>query len=271
LTPERIQTLRTVLERGTGAGVEVVPDVSQARAGLTGWFSDLGAGGGPMVSLHPSGLRRHRVSLRFGKFARPCISQMSEAPQERLTTARALMARAAAPGQCLIAPDQSPDDWRVTGPDFGVEILMRDIDAPKSESAIVATAEAVMVPLMAAMAELIGYQDAEPEDYDEEGRVTETLIRKRERSARNRLLCLSIHGHRCTVCGLEPEGLYGDAGSIIEVHHLEPVSLLVEPRPYDPATDLVPLCPNCHRAAHTRRPTPWTLDDLRGKLGHAVA
>jgi len=128
-----------------------------------------------------------------------------------------------------------------------------------------------MVPLMAAMAELIGYQDAEPEEYDEEGRITESLIRRRERSARNRLLCLSIHGHRCAVCGLEPEGLYGDAGSIIEVHHLEPVSLLAEPRPYDPAADLVPLCPNCHRAAHTRRPIPWTVEDLRGKLVHVIA
>ena len=271
MTPERTQTLRSVLESGTGAGVEVAPDVSQTRAGLTAWFSDLGAGGGPVVSLHPSGLRRHRVSVRFGKFARPCIDQMREAPPERLTTARALMARAAAPGQCLIAPDQSLDDWRVTGSDFAVEILVRDIETPKSEAAIVATAETVMVPLMAAMAELIGYQDAEPEEYDEEGRITESLIRRRERSARNRLLCLSIHGHRCAVCGLEPEGLYGDAGSIIEVHHLEPVSLLAEPRPYDPAADLVPLCPNCHRAAHTRRPIPWTVEDLRGKLVHVIA
>jgi 5-methylcytosine-specific restriction protein A len=149
-----------------------------------------------------------------------------------------------------------------------VDVLIRNVGSPSAEEAIVATAEAVMAPLMAAMAELIGYEDVEPETYDEEGRLTESVVRRRERSARNRLLCLSIHGHRCAVCRLEPRSVYADAGSIIEVHHLEPVSLLAEPRPYDPATDLVPLCPNCHRAAHTRRPAPWTVEELRGKLGH---
>lgn len=268
MTPERTETLRTVLERGTGAEVSVRTDVSHGRTGLTAWFADLGAGGGPVVALHPSGLRRHRVSVRFGKFARPCMDQMAAAPPERLTTARALLAHAAAPGECAISPDQSPDGWGITGPDFRVEILVRNIDAYLSEDAVVHTAETVMVPLMAALAELIGYQDAEPEEYDEEGRVTETVVRRRERSARNRLLCLSIHGHRCAACGLVPETVYGDAGSIIEVHHLEPVSMLAEPRPYDPAVDLVPLCPNCHRAIHTRRPAPWSIEELRERLGH---
>jgi len=268
LTPERTELLRTVLERGTGAGVAVRPDASQARSGLTAWFADLGAGGGPVVDLHPSGLRRHRVTLRFGRFARPCIEQMAAASPERLTTARALMARAAATGECAITPDQSLDDWRVTGADFGAQVLVKNVGAPGSEQAIIQTAETVMVPLMAALAELIGYEDSEPEEYDEEGRVTETVVRRRERSARNRLLCLSIHGHRCAACGFDPQGRYGDAGAIIEVHHLEPVSLLVEPRAYDPAVDLVPLCPNCHRAAHTRRPVPWTLEDIRLRLGH---
>jgi 5-methylcytosine-specific restriction protein A len=65
------------------------------------------------------------------------------------------------------------------------------------------------------------------------------------------------------VCGLEPRRVYGEAGSIIEVHHLEPVSSLVEPRPYDPRTDLVPLCPTCHRALHTRRPIPLSIEELK--------
>jgi len=267
LTPERTEILRAVLERGTGAEVAVRPDASQARAGLTAWFADLGASGGPVVNLHPTGLRRHRVTLSFGRFARPCIDQMAAAPAERLTTARALMSRAASPGDCTISPQQTLEDWRVTGADFGVQVLVKNIDAPGSEEAVIHTAETVMVPLMAALAELIGYEDVEPEDYDEEGRVTETMVRRRERSARNRLPCLSIHGHRCVVCGFEPESVYGDAGAIIEVHHLEPVSMLTEPRPYDPTVDLVPLCPNCHRAVHTRRPAPWTVEDMRKRVG----
>jgi len=267
LTPERTLTLRSVLEAGTGAEVAVRIDPSGPRTGLEAWFADFGPGGGPLVTIHPSGLRRHRISVGFGRFARPCIEQMAAAPAERLTTARALLARAAEAGDCRIAPDQSVTDWSVTGADFGIEVLLRNVETPSGEAAIVHTAETVMVPVMAAMAELIGYEDAEPEDYDEEGRVTESLVRRRERSARNRLLCLSIHGPRCAACGLEPRALYGDAGEILEVHHLEPVSALAAPRIYDPAKDLVPLCPSCHRAVHTRRPVPWTVDDIRARLG----
>ncbi|MOA48213.1 HNH endonuclease [compost metagenome] len=68
-------------------------------------------------------------------------------------------------------------------------------------------------------------------------------------------------------CGLEPRLEYGEAGSIIEVHHLEPLALLKEPRPYDPRADLVPLCPSCHRAVHTRRPIPFSIEELRDLRG----
>ena len=37
---------------------------------------------------------------------------------------------------------------------------------------------------------------------------------------------------------------------------------------YDPATDLIPLCPNCHRAVHTRRPVPWTPANLADRFVH---
>lgn len=269
MTPEGTEALRGVLERGVGAGVVVRTDASGARTGLTACFADLGANSGPVVSIFPTGLKRHRVTVGFGRFARPCIEQMQAAPAERMTVARALLRRAASAGQCAVLPDQDLDSWSVTPTGFGVEIIVPDVPEPTAEEAIARTADLVMVPLMATLAELIGYEDAEPAEYDFEGRVTESLVTRRERSLRNRLLCLSIHGHRCAVCGLEPVAEYGEAGSIIEVHHLEPVANLSVPRPYDPATDLVPLCPNCHRAAHTRRPAPWTVEELREMRRHA--
>lgn len=240
-------------------------DTTGARSGLTACFADLGTNNGPVVSIFPTGLRRHRVTVRFGRFARQCIEQMQNVPAERMTVARALLRRAASAGECSIAPEQALDTWTVTSAQFGIEIIVPDVGEPAAEEAIARTADAVMVPLMATLAELIGYEDAEAEavEFDFEGRVVESVVTRRERSPRNRLLCLSIHGHRCAVCGLEPEILYGEAGSIIEVHHLEPVSNLAEPRAYDPATDLVPLCPNCHRAVHTRRPVPWTVEELK--------
>jgi 5-methylcytosine-specific restriction protein A len=119
---------------------------------------------------------------------------------------------------------------------------------------------------MAAMAELIGYdviEEEHEEDHAIEGTVLVSTIKRRERNPRNRLLCIRLHGERCACCGLAPRTVYGDAGGIIEVHHLEALSLQEVPRPYDPAIDLAPLCPNCHRAVHTRRPIPLGLDELR--------
>ncbi|WP_310621270.1 HNH endonuclease [Flexibacterium corallicola] len=121
------------------------------------------------------------------------------------------------------------------------------------------------------MAELIGYDAVEDstasEVPDVEGALSRAIVSRRERNPRNRLLCLRIHGSECRACGLNPEDSYRDAGSIIEVHHLEPISMLDRPRPYDPEKDLVPLCPNCHRAVHTRRPWPLSLDELAVKMG----
>ena len=70
----------------------------------------------------------------------------------------------------------------------------------------------------------------------------------------------------CAVCRTDPRDVYGDAGGIIEVHHLEPLALLSSPRPYDPVSDLVPLCPCCHRAVHTKRPVPHTPDELAAMM-----
>ncbi|MCZ8163801.1 MAG: HNH endonuclease [Beijerinckiaceae bacterium] len=265
MTPERTTALKGVLEHGVGAAVIVQTGSSGGRSGLTACFADLGVNNGPVVSIFPTGLHRHRVTLGFGRFARQCIDQMRHAPAERMTVARALLRRAAAVGHCTISPSQDLETWAVTSSEFAVEIIVPNVREPAAEEAIIQTAEMVMVPLMATLAELIGYDDAETEavEFDIEGRVTEVMVTRRERSPRNRLLCLSIHGHQCVVCEVRPEILYGEAGSIIEVHHLEPMSNLVTPRTYDPATDLVPLCPNCHRAVHTRRPVPWTIEELK--------
>ncbi|MFC6585059.1 HNH endonuclease [Sulfitobacter aestuariivivens] len=126
---------------------------------------------------------------------------------------------------------------------------------------------------MAAMAELIGYdvvQDEVPLDEPAfEGGLKPAVVNRRERNPRNRLLCIRLHGERCTACGLEPQGRYHAAGGIIEVHHLEPLASLSSSKPYDPATELVPLCPNCHRAVHTRRPVPWSIEELKQIMDEA--
>ena len=120
----------------------------------------------------------------------------------------------------------------------------------------------MMIPLIAAMAELIGYsievEEDEPNDDTDghiDGALTQSVILKRERNPRNRLLCLKIHGEQCGVCGDNPKTIYGnDLGTILEVHHIEPLSEVETPKVYNPREDLIPLCPNCHRAIHKRKP-----------------
>ena len=124
---------------------------------------------------------------------------------------------------------------------------------------------------MGALAELIGYDEVTHKttgtEIKFEGAIEFKTIRRRERNPRNRMLCLRLHGKKCIVCGTSPSEIYGEAGNIIEVHHLEPLSKLREPRPYDPEHDLVPLCPNCHRAIHTRTSSPFSPKELREIMG----
>jgi 5-methylcytosine-specific restriction enzyme A len=262
--------IRGELEEGTGAAIAAAVDHRGLRSGLRIWFGDLDEKHGPVAVLRPYGLKGYRVDLTFGNFSKEVINQIRKASPEDVQLARALVASIRA-GIEIEVPGQSLPEWNVTNGAFQMTAKIRDQENPHGDAVVIATCRDVIVPMMAAMAELIGYDVIEEPPCDEvpafDGAILQSVVQRRERNPRNRLLCIRIHGEKCVVGGLEPRLTYGEAGSIIEVHHLEPVALLSAPRPYDPRTDLVPLCPCCHRAVHTRRPIPITiqeLSDLRG-------
>lgn len=260
------------LAEGTGATIAVRPFDAGRRQGLQIWFDDLEEKRGPVAQLKPHGLLAHNVKLSFGLFSAGIVAQMAMADQEEVGLARALVRSVAKVADISIADGQSLYSWRITNGAFEMTANYRPKElAPDGDEAVVATCREVIVPLMAAMAELIGYDVIEnPADSDVpevEGGLSRALVARRERNPRNRLLCLRIHGYTCKICRMDPRVIYGEAGGILEVHHLEPVSMLETPRPYDPETDLVPLCPNCHRAVHTSRPWPMTLTDLADIMG----
>ena len=88
-----------------------------------------------------------------------------------------------------------------------------------------------------------------------EGQRISIEAQRYERSRRNRQVCLDTFGYRCMVCGFDFFEAYGALGSgFAEVHHIEPVSLMAEPRRLKPLEDLVVLCSNCHSMAHRRKP-----------------
>lgn len=262
------------LEKGTGAGMEVRVDGTGRRSALTVRFADLDARHGPEVRISPYGLRKHSVVLSFGSFSGDVIRQIGQAPDEDVRLAQALVA-SIDPDCAMKIDDQISDSWVVRDGSFRMMATMRHDDESGIDERIARTCREIITPLMAAMAELIGYNSIvegfEEADGAIEGAVSRGTVLRRERNPRNQLLCLRIHGKSCIVCAVQPEEVYGEAGDILEVHHLEMLAALSAPRRYDPSTDLVPLCPSCHRAVHTRRPVPWTPVEIMELMERADA
>lgn len=268
----RQQLVLRETEEGTGATIGLELDRSAQQAGLRLWFADLGRGRSPIVHLRPKGLRRYEASLGFGNFAAETIRQMMSADEEERQLARALVRSMTATAEVRCG-NQDLDTWQIDGPDFTIVAEKRSLENRFTEDALIETCRDLVIPLLAAMAELYGYDVVEPPELSGdailEGAVSVSLVRRRERNPRNRLLCLRIHGNRCAICRLDPARQYGEDVSILEVHHVQPLALQDGPAAYDPARDLVPLCPNCHRAVHTRRPVPWSPEELRDRLARA--
>jgi len=268
---EKQALIRREVEEGTGAAICLEEDRRGVQTAIKLWFADLERTHSPIVTLRPTGLRRFEARLAFGSFAADTIRQMQKASAEEVQLARALVASVATGANLRIGNGQTTANWLIDNGGFTLVAEKRDIEDRFEDDSIAETCRELVIPILAAMAELYGYDPIEeialPDQEDLiEGTVKLSVIRRRERNPRNRLLCLRIHGAVCNICRLAPDKLYGDAGGIIEVHHLQPLSVAGMPRPYNPATDLIPLCPNCHRAVHTRRPIPWAPSELSEKL-----
>lgn len=90
-----------------------------------------------------------------------------------------------------------------------------------------------------------------------------------ERNPLLRTLCIEHHGARCVVCGIDLGELYGDvAEGFVHVHHLDPLASVGEAHFVDPATDLIPVCPNCHGVIHLRTP-PFTPSEVKAMLARS--
>lgn len=91
------------------------------------------------------------------------------------------------------------------------------------------------------------------------------LVKERNRYLVRRAKEIWSHksdGMRCSICSFSFFEVYGEVGEdFIEAHHSMPVSSL-EPDTIVKPSDLVPVCSNCHRMLHRRR--PWlTVSQLK--------
>ena len=113
------------------------------------------------------------------------------------------------------------------------------------------------------LAEKLGRTTLSEEELEEGEKDTYTLT-KYERSKKAREACLAAHGTACAVCGIDFGKAYGhEFAGKIEVHHIVPMSEIGERYVIDPVRDLVPVCPNCHTALHSKKDGVYTVDELK--------
>jgi 5-methylcytosine-specific restriction protein A len=256
----KINTIVDAVYSSIGAHIRGSISPIEARKALVFWFENYERGAGPTFTIHPTGLKWHTVILKFGAYATPCIHHItSNADLEAYQLAYALLEQLSEAYDLKVNSQENRSDWKVSS-DLTISVRRKVINQ-LSEDDLIESIHQLMIPLIAAMAELIGYSNEDKEDVSGatdghiDGAITRSIMLKRERNPRNRLLCLRIHGAQCGVCGDDPKQTYGnDLGTILEVHHIEPLSEAETPKVYNPKEDLIPLCPNCHRAIHRRKP-----------------
>lgn len=217
------------------------------------WIDGYTKQDGPIFEIRPHGLKRIKITATMGVFSLPCIKVMQKASEESVNLSRSLIKELSKSPDVTVSvsPNQTLENWVVTDQNFEIGFLVRSSNSRFNEDALIEISKRYLAPLLVCFAELIGYVEVLS---DIEGKEIEYFLTKKERSKRNRILCISIHGDKCNVCGLSPTTSYPIDRSIIEVHHIEPLASIDHPRAYDPRTDLIPLCPNCHRVLHTKSP-----------------
>ncbi len=99
----------------------------------------------------------------------------------------------------------------------------------------------------------------------EEGGRIQIYTTRYERNPQLRVRAIEIHGCICTVCGFDFEKRYGELGKgYIEVHHIKPLSECGGKHEVNPETDMVCVCPNCHRMIH--RKETLSVEELKNLI-----
>ncbi len=127
--------------------------------------------------------------------------------------------------------------------------------------------------LVTTMVEIMNFFASESEEQsfsgEAEGLRHYTIASRIERSSRNRLEAIRLHGYKCQVCGFNFAETYGDLGrNYIEVHHVNPLAEQGGEHIVNPETDLVCLCANCHRMVHRDRHKVLSIDELKEIITH---
>jgi 5-methylcytosine-specific restriction protein A len=96
--------------------------------------------------------------------------------------------------------------------------------------------------------------------YSEGAQIEDILSQERNRNTYLRRLAIKQYGLKCYACDFVPK-----TSNQIDIHHLDPIA---EGERQTTLDDLIPLCANCHRLAHSEQP-PLTIEMLKALLQQA--
>jgi len=210
------------------------------------------------------GWRAAEAEFMPGNYAAPLIAQMGAAPPESSSTFAAFAAalekrktrltfrvngRDVSPCQ----PEDWPDNWNRMELQARSSPQVIDQDDLAQMRQLIAE---LVVPVFGMVAALIGVEEPDvPGEGATEGTPYQTLVTRYERKKVNREACVQLKGSLCAACGFNFSDFYGQLGAgYVEVHHTTPVSQLGPEYRIDVATDLEPLCANCHAMVHRQYP-----------------
>lgn len=110
----------------------------------------------------------------------------------------------------------------------------------------------------------------DPNNEIAEGAKSRIVVNRYERSREARRKCIDANGCKCVVCGFDFSKVYGAMGEgFIHVHHIKPIAEIGTSYVINPATDLVPVCPNCHAMLHHgENGRVLSVDELRIIIGN---
>ena len=101
-----------------------------------------------------------------------------------------------------------------------------------------------------------------------EGVKKQITINAYERNEKARKECIKIHGSDCKICGFDFGKVYGkEFEGKIHIHHIKPLNEIDETYEVNPATDLIPVCPNCHMILHSKVGGVYSVAEVRKMIG----
>jgi hypothetical protein len=100
-----------------------------------------------------------------------------------------------------------------------------------------------------------------------EGSKKQITVNAHERNPQARQKCIDYYGASCQVCGFDFGKVYGsEFDGKIHIHHIKPISEVVNEYEVDPIDDLIPVCPNCHMALHSKPNGVYSIKEIMYKL-----